>query len=540
MNNNLKATTSDGQSLHIEEEQTTPAAVVADSREIAIKRETMRFDQYKTQIEELKKSHGDLKIKGVDDKEGEKAVKKAWQGFRNVRLAIENKRKDVKADYLKIGQAIDMTASELTELLGSSEDDLKAELDRITDERQAIKDAEEKAKQQALSDRINELVQNGMAYNSGFYAIGETISMDVVTLKEMPEEVYRALLGRVQAENKKIVDALAEEKRIKDEADAAEKLRIENLELESKKLKASRINLRTKLVKALGLQLFTSDEGYSYNKEVGEHTVFIFSYQIEDLDDEEFDKVYADAEAEIESRSKLVLAIAARKALAAERCAQLVEMGFTEKDGNYVIVYQHGVGALLVQKEAIENYLQPEWINLLAEFSDSHKSHRLNEAAAGKRIADEEAEKKLLIARTQERTELLISKGFIRSSDGFSKAFKYPKLIKPIHILSTTVESSTPDAWEYVCSVHDDLVSRGTLAVIAEDKRIANEQEVDRVNSLSDLDRLREFRRKLDVLLHDRPDFAGKIFHQKAHMIMNRLTDVYISLGDLEQKSLTK
>jgi len=197
--------------------------------------EVARFDVGRAWIAEKKELYKGLTIAGVDDKEGQKKVKEAWQEVRNKRLEVDKKHKVIKADYLEITQAIDKEKRDLTELLEEVETPLKEELDRIEAEKEAIKQKAEREAQARLQGRVAELLDNGMAFNGNYYAIGATISMDVVTLKTMTDEDYATFLARVAQENATIVSAKAEEERKKkEEADRLEAQRKEQEEMQKK------------------------------------------------------------------------------------------------------------------------------------------------------------------------------------------------------------------------------------------------------------------------------------------------------------------
>jgi hypothetical protein len=162
-------------------------------------REVQRFDVARAWIAEKKEAYSGLKISGVDDKEGTKAVHAAWQEIRAKRLAVSKTHTAIKADYLTITRAIDKEKNDLTDLLEEIENPLKAEMDRIETIKEEEKKKVEREKAQKLQGRVNELLNTGMAFNGSYYAIGASISMDVVTLQNMSDADYTTFLGRVQA-----------------------------------------------------------------------------------------------------------------------------------------------------------------------------------------------------------------------------------------------------------------------------------------------------------------------------------------------------
>jgi hypothetical protein len=210
-----------------------PPAVL--SPEQKAKQEIARFDIARTWIAEKKKAYLKLKIKGAEDKDGYKVVHAAWQVIRNKRLAVAKKKDEIKADYLIITRAVDKENNELTALLKEIEEPLGAELDRI-DNLQKEEDArKEREAQERLQARVVELIANGMKFTGSYYGIGETISMDVVTLKALTDEDYKKFFERVAQENKLLLQE-AENKRIADEKEK-ERLQQQKEEQEKERLR---------------------------------------------------------------------------------------------------------------------------------------------------------------------------------------------------------------------------------------------------------------------------------------------------------------
>lgn len=215
----------------IPHEQPKETGLAVMTAEQMAQKEIARFDKPRAWIAEKKAAYKDLTITGVDDKEGYKTVKKAWQEVRNKRLAVANKHKEIKGDYLVITRAVDKEKNELTELLEEVELPLKEAMDRIDaieleQKQNALKEAEQK-----LHNRVTELLSNGMKYDGSYYAMGDNISMDVVTLKTMDDEAFGRLLKTVTDRNQELIEA--ENKRIADEE--AERKRVEDQKLENER-----------------------------------------------------------------------------------------------------------------------------------------------------------------------------------------------------------------------------------------------------------------------------------------------------------------
>ena len=172
-----------------------------------IQNEIRKYSVADAVIAEYKDKFKGLKIKGIDDKQGYKAVKEARSIMRKLRTGVEDKRKELKADSLKIGAGIDAEAKRLTNLIVEVEDPLKNRIEAIDAEIQAEKDKAEKEAEEKLNVRVKELEEVSLKFDGSFYSIGENISVDIVTIKDFSDEVFAEFKIRVSAENDKIVEA---------------------------------------------------------------------------------------------------------------------------------------------------------------------------------------------------------------------------------------------------------------------------------------------------------------------------------------------
>lgn len=94
----------------------------------------------------------------ITDAESEKAVRKARSEVKRVRVAVEKRRKELKADALEWGRKVDGEAKRITALLTEVEQPLIDEIKRVEDEREAAErakiEAELEAKRKAERERI--------------------------------------------------------------------------------------------------------------------------------------------------------------------------------------------------------------------------------------------------------------------------------------------------------------------------------------------------------------------------------------------------
>ena len=175
--------------------------------EDVISTEIKKFNLADAKIAELKEKFKDLKISGVEDKDGYKSVSEAIKIVRTYRTGVEKVRKQIKENYLKTGRAIDEEAKRLTASLEEIENPLKDKKQEIDDEIQAEKDRQEAEAQAKTDKRVEELEAVGIKFDGRFYSIGEDISVDIVTIKDFTDEQFAEFKNRVSAVNDKLQEA---------------------------------------------------------------------------------------------------------------------------------------------------------------------------------------------------------------------------------------------------------------------------------------------------------------------------------------------
>lgn len=177
--------------------------------------EIQKYELPDEKLKKLKNVYSQLKIKDVDDKKNYIKVKEAIKVMRTLRIGVENKRKDLKDWYLQTGKGIDAEAKRLQSLIAEIEEPLKSKKEEIDAEKQRIKEEEEAKRQKKIDDRVNELIEAGMAFNGHFYAIGDSVSVDINTIAELEEEDFNRLKTRVyevrdEIEKKNMIEEMHE------------------------------------------------------------------------------------------------------------------------------------------------------------------------------------------------------------------------------------------------------------------------------------------------------------------------------------------
>lgn len=192
-------------------------------------------------IEELAEQYGDLTIAGLQDKGGYEQVHKARMVVKGYRVDIEKTRKELKAEVLERGRAIDSRAKELTALISPVEAHLEAEEKAYTEAHEAIKREAEEKRQAALVDKVNRLAAVG--FQSTTYAVESWTDEQFETTLAEATKAHAAEQERLAAEREAEAKAEAERQRVAAEQAEAQRAEAKRLAEEREKLEAEQRKL---------------------------------------------------------------------------------------------------------------------------------------------------------------------------------------------------------------------------------------------------------------------------------------------------------
>jgi len=195
---------------------------------------------------ELKAQLKKLTIADVNDKENYTKVKSISKDASKIRIAIEKRRKELKADIITAGKSVDNLANEYQALINPIENEADKKLEVIdTAIAEAEMQAQIKAKEK-LDLRVKMLLESGIVFTGQWYAIGD-IAVGIQMIQEMDDSSYEDLLSKVKTQNEANI---AEQKRKDEEAEkerqAQEDLRLAN-EAKQKALQEQEDALNAKL-----------------------------------------------------------------------------------------------------------------------------------------------------------------------------------------------------------------------------------------------------------------------------------------------------
>lgn len=110
-------------------------------------------------IAEMRDKYMPLRIAGVNDKAGYVMVRQARIEVKEKRCAVENRRKELKADALEWGRKVDAEAKRLTSLLTPIEEHLDAQEKAHDAEKERIKREAEESQRRKLQARVTAMQQ---------------------------------------------------------------------------------------------------------------------------------------------------------------------------------------------------------------------------------------------------------------------------------------------------------------------------------------------------------------------------------------------
>lgn len=187
-----------------------------------VDRELSKYDEVIPKIEEIKAELMPLKIQSIDDQNGYEEVAKALRFVVSKRTAIEQKRKELKADSLAFGRAVDARAKEITEMLAPVEEHLKAEKQKIDDQKAEIERQKEIARQQKIRERHDKLISAGCVNIGGEYYLWqspyhEKEEIPAVNLELLADDDFNNLYDTIYQKQIDTLQRNAEQERIKKE-----------------------------------------------------------------------------------------------------------------------------------------------------------------------------------------------------------------------------------------------------------------------------------------------------------------------------------
>lgn len=189
-----------------------------------VERDLARYSLADDAIQRMAEEYLPLRVQGVEDRDGLRAVHAARMVVKGHRVQVERVRKELKADALEYGRRVDGEAKRLTALLEPIEKHLQEQEDWVAQEKARIeREAAEKAR--AELDRRMRLLQEA----------GGPLPVSAVQAMN-PEEFEGALAQAQEAQrHRQEAERLAAEERARQEAQEAQRRKQERERLDAER-----------------------------------------------------------------------------------------------------------------------------------------------------------------------------------------------------------------------------------------------------------------------------------------------------------------
>ena len=286
-------------------------------------------------IDQMKAEYMPLTIAGLADKEGAKVVHTALAVVRGKRVAVEKKRKELKAASLTYGRNVDGEAKRLTALLVPIEHHLKAQESEVQKEKDEIKRLKEaEAQEKILRDReiaqsrVDDLAKYGVkvTFNAASWMANDEFATKLADAKV----IYAAEEMRLKAEAE--AEAAAAHQREKERVEAMQKLAYERAELQKQQRLAAEVATKQQIV--LDKQRAELDEQkraqQAESDRLADNARALAEVQAEQVRKAEHARFIAAEKANAEAAEKAVNAERARIALAEAEAAAALEAAKAE------------------------------------------------------------------------------------------------------------------------------------------------------------------------------------------------------------------
>lgn len=222
------------------------------NQELYIKNALKEFNVTDSAIAELEAKYSELKINGIDDKQGYAIVRAARLDIKTRRIEVDKKRKELNEVALNHQRQVNAEAKRITALLSPIEDYLEAQEKEFEAEKERIKKEKERLEQEKVNQRVKKLLDIGFIFDGLFYRADYTYpgigcldfdipiaAISIQQLKEAGDDKFDKEYAYFCAKNVEKKDYLAEEKRKQEEIQA--KLEAERLETQKKEAEECRL-----------------------------------------------------------------------------------------------------------------------------------------------------------------------------------------------------------------------------------------------------------------------------------------------------------
>ena len=188
----------------------------------------VKFDQTKKDVLEMAQMSKDLKIDGMEDKDGYKAVHEAQMVLQKIRVKGEKDRLEFSRMLIDTSKKLKVYHDDIFAPVIEEEARLKAMKDEVEAEKKKIKDAQAQKERERLQGMVSIILKNGMTVNHASprdnteYVFGN-LGIEMVLLSTMSDEAFNEFVAKLVEAKKAEDDRIAEEERLRKEQEAKDK-----------------------------------------------------------------------------------------------------------------------------------------------------------------------------------------------------------------------------------------------------------------------------------------------------------------------------
>jgi colicin import membrane protein len=196
------------------------------------------LDQKESSLIELREKYKGLKIAGLDDKAGYKAVREARITLKNARVQVKKDAEALREPAVNFSKTVIAREKQLIQIIVDTENELQQEEDSYDTLVEAARVEKERKENERIQLRVDALSKFNYAH-------------DLYELKLMTDEDYDALLLQVQEEynleQQRLAELKAEEEKKRKEEE--EKLRVEREEFERQRAEFAKREAELKAIR---------------------------------------------------------------------------------------------------------------------------------------------------------------------------------------------------------------------------------------------------------------------------------------------------
>lgn len=293
----------------IEPGQDTGKSIPIDGEKVS-QQEIAKLDINIVNLNQQKEKYAGITIASFEDKTNYELVKEGKKFAKTSRLALEKKRVALIAPFLLVQRSINDKAAEYGVIIGQIEEPMDKQLEQWKKWEKEEEEKAEKEKQRVLNERVDKLLEAGMHFSGSFYVIGETMSMDIASIKAFTDTDFDFFIEKVKLEKIRLDKAEEErlrlqkeeddrkareqqelkekqdllEKQQKEQADAAEKL-----EADKAAMRQERLQMREQMAYNAGLTFNPATLAYEFKNKYTEQA--ITKEQMEAMETPEFSEL---------------------------------------------------------------------------------------------------------------------------------------------------------------------------------------------------------------------------------------------------------